>query len=332
MKLSYQTCEQLFTRARIQLLASICSVLILFVNASADAAQKQSVTLGWDPVGGVSGYKLYQGGASRVYTNSVNLGNVTQGTVSSLIGGSTYYFAVTAYDSSGVESVYSSEISYTVPASRPHYPRTFAADAGVITSPFISLNGIVSQNLLTSLLGGGEAVYDFTIDIPGNYVISATLQAPSDGENSVYVNVDAEPIDPLMIWDVPVTSGFAPQLVTWRGNGGTTSPQYSPKMFKLSAGDHQLYVRGREPNTQLQSFSINPAGALLLATALPNRMMSLSGVGQPGHQYEIQASTNLKSWTVLGNVTADSTGTIGYTDSIASLFSSRWYRLRDTTP
>jgi hypothetical protein len=389
-------------------------------------AQAQSVTLAWDPVSGVSGYKLYQGGASHSYTNATDAGNVTQKTVSPLVAGRTYYFAVTAYSSSGIESDYSTEITYTVPtstapvitltspangasyaapatihlaanvttnghtinkvqflssgsvisdvllapfaldlanvsagaysysarlvydggltldtpavavtvtSSRPaKHPRKFAASSGVLTVPFVALNGIVSQNLLTSLVGSGEGVYTFTIDVPGNYAVSATLNAPSDGENSLYVNVDAEPTDPYMIWDIPVTSGFTNVNAAWRGNGTSTQSQFSPKLFYLTAGDHQLYVRGREPNTQLQSFSIAPVTSLLQATVLPDRTIGLLGVGQSGHQYQVQATRDLKNWTVLGNATVDSDGNISYTDTLAPLYSNRWYRLRDTTP
>jgi hypothetical protein len=59
---------------------------------------------------------------------------------------------------------------------------------------------------------------------------------------------------------------------------------------------------------------------------------SLTGLGQTGHIYQVQAGQNLKNWTVLGNVTADSTGAFSYTDATASSSSYRCYRLRDTTP
>src|ERR1043165_2579289 len=208
MKLLSQTQEQLFTQSKSRFLVNICTML--FLLAAVSGAFAQSVTFIWDPVSGVAGYKLYQGGASRAYTNSLNSGSVNQATVTGLTPGQTYYFAVTSYSSSGVESDYSAEVAYTVPSGRPppDYPLTFTADSGIISGPFTLLNGILSQNLLSTLLGGGEAIYNFTIDIPGTYVVSAMINAPSDSENSLYINVDGEPTDPLMIWDVPVTSGF----------------------------------------------------------------------------------------------------------------------------
>ena len=78
----------------------------------------QSVTLAWnanvDPT--VAGCNLYYGVASGTYTNVVNVGNVTNATIPGLVEGTTYYFAATAYDILGLESVYSNEASYAVPA------------------------------------------------------------------------------------------------------------------------------------------------------------------------------------------------------------------------
>jgi hypothetical protein len=78
----------------------------------------ESVTVGWsastDP--NVAGYSLYYGGASGDYTNMTSCGSATEATISGLIPGATYYFAVTSYSFAGVESGFSGEVVYTVPA------------------------------------------------------------------------------------------------------------------------------------------------------------------------------------------------------------------------
>jgi hypothetical protein len=135
---------------------------------------------------------------------------------------------------------------------------TFAATSGAISAPFVASNGAISQAAYTSLAGGGQAVYTFTIATAGNYTISAKVSAPDDSSNSFFVNIDAQPTDPTMIWDVPITTGFASETVSWRGNGTPTSNQFTPKVFTLSAGTHQLIVRGREANCQLSSITIAP--------------------------------------------------------------------------
>jgi len=72
-----------------------------------------TATLAWQPSTGptVVGYKLHYGVASRTYTNAVDVGQLTMATISNLVPSTTYYFAATAYDSSGTESPYSNEAS-----------------------------------------------------------------------------------------------------------------------------------------------------------------------------------------------------------------------------
>lgn len=75
----------------------------------------RAVNLAWNPSSDVAGYNVFSGGRSRSYTNSLAVGNVVAASVPNLLKGSTYYFAVTAYDAFGYESQFSSEVSYTVP-------------------------------------------------------------------------------------------------------------------------------------------------------------------------------------------------------------------------
>jgi hypothetical protein len=78
-----------------------------------------SVNLSWQPSPdtNVIGYNIYYGTSSRSYTNEISLGNTTSVTISGLVGGITYYFAATSYDSTGDESDFSNEISYNDPTS-----------------------------------------------------------------------------------------------------------------------------------------------------------------------------------------------------------------------
>jgi|GEM_PF-7090874 len=82
-----------------------------------------SVTLTWDPysIPNLAGYRLYSGTTPGVFTQRIEVGNSTTISVSDLTEGQTYFFAVTAYNTSGAESP-PSNISYTVP-----FPITAAA-------------------------------------------------------------------------------------------------------------------------------------------------------------------------------------------------------------
>lgn len=55
------------------------------------------------------GYKIYYGIASGAYDHSIDVGNVTTYTLTSLNKGQIYYAALTAYDTSSNESGYSNE-------------------------------------------------------------------------------------------------------------------------------------------------------------------------------------------------------------------------------
>lgn len=79
-----------------------------------------SVTLEWEapvaradgsPLNDLAGYRIYYGTNTGSYTSSVDIGPSTTCVIDDLATGSTYYFVVTSYDSSGNESELSNEIS-----------------------------------------------------------------------------------------------------------------------------------------------------------------------------------------------------------------------------
>jgi hypothetical protein len=66
----------------------------------------------------LAGYKVYYGKASRSYGSPITVGKVTNHTLTGLSAG-TYYFAVTAFDTSGNESGFSGEVRKTISTSTP---------------------------------------------------------------------------------------------------------------------------------------------------------------------------------------------------------------------
>jgi hypothetical protein len=240
-------------------------------------------------------------------------------TLNNVAAGNYYAMARVVYDGGSVAETANGTF---VNVAAPHYVPgvTIAADSGSISLPFVTLNGSILQSILSTLLGGGRAVYNFNITKPGDYIVSGLVNAPSSSENSFYLNIDAEPTDPLMLWNLVVSSGFTNQAVSWGGVSDTV-----PHVFNLSAGAHQLIVRGREPNAQLGTITIIPAP--LQATALPNKQVAISGVGQAGHTYDVQASQNLSTWSTIGSTIVSANGTFQFTDTAAPSFRSRSYRL-----
>jgi hypothetical protein len=103
-----------------RIVSVILAVAILVVAQAADAVQ---VSVAWDlptenedgtPLEDLVGISLHYGTASGSYSGAMELpGTATQGTVTGLVEGATYYFAAKAYNSQNVDSLYSEELVWT---------------------------------------------------------------------------------------------------------------------------------------------------------------------------------------------------------------------------
>ena len=175
-------------------------VVLVLAALTASAQGQTSVTLAWDPDAGtnIAGYKIYYGVASRTYTNTNNVGNVTNATISGLISGTNYYFAATAYDTSGLESAYSNEAVYTNQAaapptivlSSPVSGASYTAPAAISLAATVTANGhtitqVQFYNGATLLGTVAAAPYSFswTNVSAGSY--SLTAQAVYDSGSTV---------------------------------------------------------------------------------------------------------------------------------------------------
>jgi Fibronectin type III domain len=76
-----------------------------------------AVTLAWDAntEPDLAGYRIYYGTSPSLPNQSIDAGNATSTIIPNLQEGQTYYFTATAYNTSGLESAPSIQISYTVP-------------------------------------------------------------------------------------------------------------------------------------------------------------------------------------------------------------------------
>ena len=93
-------------------------VIELLLCASVSLAHPPgTAALAWDPItqSEVVGYRLHYGNVSGNYTGMIDVGNVTEVTISNLTSGSAWFFVVTACDAVGVESLPSNEIAFTDP-------------------------------------------------------------------------------------------------------------------------------------------------------------------------------------------------------------------------
>jgi len=137
--------KSISSQFRIFLLTLLALSLVLFLSAG--KAYSGQATLSWDPpttnadgtpLTDLEGYKVYYGTLSGNYSQNIDAGNVT--TYTANLSDGTYYFAVTAYDTSRNESDYSNEVNKTI-RSIQQYTLTVnknGTGAGTVTSPGIN--------------------------------------------------------------------------------------------------------------------------------------------------------------------------------------------------
>ena len=130
-----------------------------------------------------------------------------------------------------------------------------------VTAPFMVSGTNVSQTVQTNdPSSGGDLEFRFNAPITADYQVSALLYCPDGASNSFYINIDAQPIDPTMIWDVPITNSnyyLERRTASWRGNAtGGSPPQFYPKIWHLTQGEHLFVIRGREANAIIGPLTI----------------------------------------------------------------------------
>jgi len=132
--------------------------------ATTPLAAFQSVTLAWDPnpEPDVRAYIVYYGTAPRTYTASTNVGNVTTATVYGLTEGLTYYFAITATNTTGLESNLSNEVTNAIPV------------AGTNMVPTIEP---IADRVVTNAITIPVRIWDVD-DHPTNLLVTASVVPP----------------------------------------------------------------------------------------------------------------------------------------------------------
>lgn len=138
-------------------------------------------------------------------------------------------------------------IVITIVSDEPLPGLDWEAESGIISAPFITTCGVVTQYVRTSgPLKGGRASYRFVVPTAGPYIVEALIAASklANPPGEIYVNMDGEPTGTEMIWDVPGDIFYRERRVSWRGSGTRKDDEFVPKIFQLTAGEHELIMRG----------------------------------------------------------------------------------------
>ncbi len=167
-------------------------IVISFLLFSYVSGHAASVLVSWNAntESDLAGYYLYYGSQSGTYTTKTDVGKVTSYELGAQ-SGTTYYLAITAYDTSGNESGYSSEVSVYVPVPDTTPPTgTVVIGAGSATTP---------SRVVTLLLSAGDAggtvvsmrISNDGVNWSGEAPFSASqswVLTEGDGLKTVYVN------------------------------------------------------------------------------------------------------------------------------------------------
>jgi hypothetical protein len=121
---------------------------LIILVCSAFEVEAAVVTLAWDLSSSpnIAGYRLYSGTTSDVYSQTIELGNATSTLVSNLVTGKTYFFVVTAYNTLGVESAPSNEVSYLAPSTTGPAQMVSPAPGSTFTSSSVTFSDQRSES------------------------------------------------------------------------------------------------------------------------------------------------------------------------------------------
>ncbi len=199
-----------------------------------------SVSLAWDPnaEADLAGYQLYYGQSSGNYQFTVDVGNQTTYTLSGLADGETYYFAVTAYDTSGNESNFSNEITTTIPGIPQPPVAAFSASPTSGPAPLtIAFTDTSTGSITTWAWDFGDGASStapspsHTYADPGTYTVSRAVTG-SGGSDAVtifdFINVAPPPTGSSLVSSTTMrdnSQNFAldhPVVNLWDGCTDTT--------------------------------------------------------------------------------------------------------------
>ena len=207
-------------------IAFIFCIMILLNSTVVSAAE---TTLSWSPpntsadgspLTDLDGYIIYTGTESGNYTQSIDIGNTTTYTATNLTENITYYFTVTAYDTSGNESVYSNEASQLIQSPDTTPPVISIIFADNITADSADINWTTDENADSQIEYGTSIAYGNTTTLNSSLITShiQTLSfLSSTGEAT-------------LAWSAPTTSADGSPLTDLDGYivySGTESGSYT---------------------------------------------------------------------------------------------------------
>ena len=238
------------------------TVALLFFLSGLNAHAGQ-VSLAWDASTGsnVGGYKLSYGQQSGSYATTVDVGKTTSYTIANLQDGSTYYFAVKAYDTARTtESKYSNEVRATVTASSGVVANFTASPASGGAPLDVKFTPAVTGTVTSWKwdFGDGTNNTGSTGTVPtamksygtaGTYTASLTVTGPS-GTNTKTTPITVTPVANFTASTAALTAQFTdsstgnPTSWDWNfGDNTTHGTTQNPSHTYKAAGTYTVSLK-----------------------------------------------------------------------------------------
>jgi hypothetical protein len=193
--------------------------------ATAHGYGLDSVTLAWDPNSepDIAGYRVYYGFSSQNYVYKIDVGTATATTIGNLGPGTQYFFAVTAYNLAGEESLPSNEVVFSPsnPVAPPPLQKSLSnvsTRALVQSSDRVTIGGFIikggTKRILVRALGPSltplgvpGALANPVLDLHdgAGTLIASNANWRSSQEAEIQQSGLAPPSDnePAIIWSLP---------------------------------------------------------------------------------------------------------------------------------
>jgi len=253
----------------------VMALVTVTLHVGSGTALAGQATLSWTapttnadgtPLTDLAGYNVYIGSAAGSYQQKINAGNVTSYTASNLTDGSTSYFAVTAYDTSGLESTYSNQVSKALPML---YAITATAGSGGTISA-------LSNSKVSTATNSSSTVTSVTVTSGASQSFSIT---PSTGYTLQNVTVDGTSVGAVTSYSFSnvtashsISATFAAAPVNYTitasaGTGGAISPSGS---VSVASGGSQTFTITPASGYQVAAVTVDGASLGAVTTCTLN--------------------------------------------------------------
>jgi hypothetical protein len=183
------------------------------------------VTLAWNatttntdgtPATDLAGYHLYYWQGSTGTPQNLNVGKTTTYTLTGLVNGATYSFAVAAYNTSGTESSYSNTITATIPSGN-NAPLASADTTSATTGTPVTITVLANDTdadgnplTITSVTQGAHG----TVTISGTSVIYTPAAGFVGPDSFTYTIIDGQGASAIATVTVNVMAGDQPPVAS----------------------------------------------------------------------------------------------------------------------